>query len=463
MLARGAIYNECVRNGVVILLVLAGCKGRKLDEAAAPVSAYEKIPQAEVIADEIQNPISIAIDEKFVYWGDGGALRRAPKAGGAPSDVCRVEAARIESIAIGGGAIYFGGVGGGVFRRRDQEDAPCERIATATNPTSLAIQGDRLHYWNGGALEVALDAPGTAPAPNAWQAGYTGSLVVDQTHIFVHQSEQIVRMNKAGGDREVLAHTGHLGFAFALDDSHLYWGDDLVDGVLRVAKGGGPIEYVTGVWSIGATLALEGDWVYVLDIDANVHAIAKRDGRSAQIARGGFTGMGGTNNVALAFDREHFFIADDSSRFNATGLVHIDLTVPDPKVPDMIWEGAVARAAKRLDGVEFTPRPEAVEASTVYFGSSDEAQDWANATHFTRWRDERVTSAVRTGSLTVTLLAGVERGDEARARKRAEAVAQKIRDELGPKVVFEVKTHPEESGNVVVQFAPAAYARVWAP
>jgi hypothetical protein len=454
---------------LVLLAASGACKQQKADERqkgaemSPELAALERLPKAEVIADGIQNPIGIALDDRFVYWGDGGSLRRAAKAGGVVAEVCRVEAIRIESIAIAGGVIYFGAMGGGVFRRRAGEGATCDRIATGTNPTSLAVSGDRLWYWNGAVHSVALDAPGTAPAPTMWQAGYTGALLVDAEHLYVHDGSLIHREPKHGAGRTVLARTGHLGVAMAIDDTHLYWGDDLVDGVLRVPKGGGPLEWVTDVWSIGATLAVDGEWIFVVDIDAHVHAVSKVDGRSAQVAWGNFTGMG-TSNVSVAFDREQFFLADDSSRNKTAGITVVDLSKPDAELPDVEWEGAVARVARRLEGVTFTPRPAAVEASTVFFSpGSDEAQDWSNATLFTRWRDARLTDAVKAGTLPVRLVAGMPDGDQARARRRAEAVAGKIRDELGPKAVFEIAVRASGDANVAVQFAPAAYAAVWAP
>ncbi|HEY8147221.1 MAG TPA: hypothetical protein VIG06_31290 [Kofleriaceae bacterium] len=450
---------------LVLLVALWGCSERRTGEKGkdpVPLADVPVYAHAEVIARDIQDPIGLAVDDTYVYWGDGGALRRAPKKGGPVAEVCRVEAARIESIAIAPDAIYFGGMGAGVFRRRDQEDAPCERIATETNPTSLAVVGNNVHYWNdGSARSVPRDRPGDAPAPTMWQAGYTGALVTDGTSLFLHQGREIGRTSLDGKDFAVLARTGHLGLAMAVDDTHLYWGDDLVEGVLRVPKSGGPLEWFSPVWSIGATLAVDKEWIFVMDIDDGVHAISKADGRSAQLVAGDLTGMG-TNNVSLAFDAEQFFLADDSSRNRAAGITVVDLSKPNAELPDVIWEGVVARAPRRLDGVTFKPRPAAVAASTVYF-SGDEAQDWSNATLFTRWRDERLTAAVAAGTLSVQLVAGVPDRDEARARRRAEAVAQKIRDEVGPKAVFEISTRAGKDGSVAVQFAPAAYAAVWAP
>lgn len=449
----------------MVLVALVSCSKRPAGEKGkdpAPAAEVPAIARAEVIARDIQNPIALAVDDTYVYWGDGGALRRAPKKGGPVAEVCRVEAARIESIAIAPDAIYFGGMGAGVFRRRDQPGAPCERIASETNPTSLAVVGGNLHYWNdGSAKSVPRDRPGDAPAPSMWQAGYTGALVTDGASLFVHQGREIGRTSLDGKDFAVLARTGHLGLAMAVDDTHLYWGDDLVEGVLRVPKNGGPLEWVTPVWSIGATLAVDQEWIFVMDIDDGVHAISKADGRSAQVVTGDLSGMG-TNNVALAFDAEQFFLADDSSRNRTAGITVVDLSNPNAELPDVVWEGVVARAPRRLEGVTFKPRPAAVEASTVYF-SGDQAQDWNNATLFTRWRDERLTTAVAAGSLPVQLVAGVPDRDDARARRRAEAVAQTIRDEVGAKAVFEISTRAARDGSVVVQFAPAAYAAVWAP
>ncbi len=451
----------------MLLVALSGCSERRAGEKGndpVPVADVPAYARAEVIAKDIQNPIGLAVDDTYVYWGDGGALRRAPKKGGPVAEVCRVEAARIESIAIAPDAIYFGGMGAGVFRRRNQQGAPCERIATESNPTSLAVVGGNVHYWNdGSARSVPRDRPGDAPAPSMWQAGYTGALVTDGTNLFVHQGQEIGRTSLDGKDFAPLARTGHLGLAMAVDDTHLYWGDDLVEGVLRVPKHGGPLEWVSPVWSIGATLAVDKEWIFVMDIDDGVFAISKADGRSAKLVAGDLTGMG-TNNVSLAFDAEQFFLADDSSRNKTPGIAVVDLSKPNAELPEVAWEGVVARAPKRIDSVTFAPRPAAVVAGTVYFSpGSDQAQDWANATNFTRWRDQRLTDAVKAGRLPVVLVAGVPDRDEAAARRRADGVAQKIRDELGAAAVFDIETLACASANVEIHFAPSAYAAVWAP
>ncbi len=420
-------------------------------------------PEAEVIARDVQSPMGLAVDDAHVYWGDGAVLRRAPRRGGAPEDVCRVEAIRIESIALAPDALYFGATGGGVFRRRSQPGAGCERIATETDPTSLAVVGGQLFYWNNGAAHsVPRDRPGDAPAPTGWQAGYTGALVTDGTNIFVHQLEEIGRTALDGSGFTPLGRTGHLNVAMAVDDTHLYWGDDLVDGILRVPKQGGPVEWFSPVWGIGSTLALDREWVYVMDIDGGVTAIAKSDGRSAAIASG--VNASGTNRVRLLVDGDQLLMSDDSSHNKTTGITVIDLSKPGAELPEVVWDGHIARAPVRLTGLKFEPRPAAVEANTVYFSQgSDEAQDWNNATNFTRWRDDRLSDAVRAGRLQVTLRAGVPDRDEARARKRAEGVAARIRGELGNDVVFDIQTRAGTDANVVVEFEPSAYAAVWAP
>jgi len=452
-----------VRNAVFLLLLVA-CSDRG-GERAAPRAAGSSEPTAEVIASDVQTPVALAVDDTWVYWGDGGALKRARKRGGTPEEICRVEAVRIESITVAADAIYFGASGGGIFRRRNQAGATCERIMSETDPSSLAVVGDQLHYWNGGAPHsIPRDRPADAPAPTSWQVGYTGALVTDGKNIFVHQLEEIGRIDLDGGNFTPLGRTGHLNVAMAVDDTHLYWGDDLTEAVLRVPKAGGPPEWFSPVWGIGSNLAVDREWVYVMDIDGYVTAIAKQDGRSARVLSGNFTGTG-TNHVTLAFDADQFFLADDSSTFKTGGApAVIDLTGKGGEPPDVRWEGHVARAPKRLTGLTFEPRPATVEASTVYFNpGSDEAQDWNNATNFTRWRDERLSAAVKAGTLTVGLDAGAPDSDLARARRRAEAVAERIRAELGAAVVFDIRPHAGGDDTVVVEFEPSAYAAVWAP
>lgn len=456
-----------MRNALALLLLLQLACSDRSSERAAPTPAGSSEPRAEVIASDVQSPVALAVDDTWVYWGDGGALKRARKRGaGAPEEVCRIEAVRIESIALAPDAIYVGASGGGIFRRRNQAGATCERIMTETDPSSLAVVGDQLHYWNGGAPHrIPRDRPADAQAPTSWQVGYTGALVTDGKNVFVHQLEEIARIDLDGGGFTPLARTGHLNVAMAVDDTHVYWGDDLTEAVLRVPKAGGPPEWFSPVWGIGSNLAVDREWIYVMDIDGDVTAIAKQDGRSARVLSGNFTGTG-TNHVALAFDADQFFLADDSSTFRTGGApAVIDLTGKGGgDLPDVRWEGHVARAPRRLTGLTFEPRPATVEASTVYFDSgSDEAQDWNNATGFTRWRDERLSEAVRAGKLTVGLNAGAPDGDQARARRRAEAVAERIRAQLGNEVAFEIRPHAGGSNTVVVEFEPSAYAAVWAP
>lgn len=434
----------------VVIAAVAACNKRS---ERAPDKGTESPPppqllEAEVFAENVMMPVGLAADDEHVYWGDGGSLMRAPVAGGASEKLCSVDAVRIGSIALAKDRVFFGAMGGGLFRHA-KGSSKCKRIATGANPTSLRAVGDRVWYWAGSPRWVKADAEGDAPAPTMMMAGYTGSLVADATLLFWHDGRTIYRRAIDDPDTETqIAHTGHLFFSMVDDDTHVYWNDDLVDGILRAPKSGGPLEYVAQQGGIGARLAIDDSYVYVVEADGSVSAVRNSDGASAFIATSIDSSLG-KDSVSIAVGGGHLFVA--ANRMDLTGKEPVPL-------------GRVGRISLADIGqLAFSPRPPAVVLSTVYFSpGKDRPQDINNATHFARWSDHRLTEAVGAGKLRL-VLATAPTPDEASARKRATLVADAITVEVGAKAAIAVELRDGASSNVTVEIPRDAYAAVWAP
>ena len=261
------------------------CEQKKPQTTEAQVEIPHP-PQAEVtiVAKKIDSPLGLAVDHEFIYWGHGPVLRKAPIKGGPAKDVCKVDAIKINSIVVTEKYLYFGAMGGGVFRMSKGGNKP-RRIATSENPAYLVVDDKTVYWYDQRIYKRPADAPGDASPPAMFTAGYPGWLCADDTHLYWHDGSRIRRRAKEAeaSEDQVLAATGHMGIAMALDDKHLYWGDDTADAVMRIPKEGGAAEYFSGTWSFGATLALDDAWVYIATIDTHIYKVAKDDGRTARL------------------------------------------------------------------------------------------------------------------------------------------------------------------------------------
>lgn len=460
--------GDAIRLGAVALVVAAlvyrvGTR-EPSDDLSTEVEAEDlraspPTAEATIIAEDQAFPVGLAIDDAYVYWGDGPRLMRAPKRGGSAEVLHELGTATISSIAVDADVLYFGASGGGVFRLRRGESRP-ERIGTSGNPRSLVVDDTHVLWYDGGLRSVSKDAPGGASAPETITAGNSAELLLDDASLYWHGGARIWRRDVDGGPAEPIASTGHLWTSLAMDDTHLYWGDDIVDGVLRWPKAGGPLEHVTSHWSYGANLIVDGDWLLVVEIDSRVWRVDKRDGRSALLCPRAVHTIG-ASSIELAVDEEQLFIAIDASTWKnpGGGMLHIDLTKPGAQLPEVIPRGVVARLPKQVEGLSYRPRPAEVVRATVYFSEGQQdPQDHLNAL---RWlvQAPTVDEAVRAGRLPVMLIVDA---DGALSQRRAEVVTRTLRERVGHEARIEVVSRPGIGDVVMVALDRDGYANLWA-
>jgi hypothetical protein len=437
-----------VRRTVLPVAVLAvacsACKRATRGHDAGPTAAAA--PSR--IADDVAQPHGLAVDATHVYWGDGPTLRRAPRAaGGKPEDVCRTDGFTIESIVTAGGRVYFGVNGDGVFRVTP--GGPCERIGTADDPRSLAVVGPALLYWDGEVRAVALDAPAGAAAPARKSESYVypGGLVADAAEVYWHDGARIWRRPRAGGAATAVAECDEFRTTLALDADHVYWACTWPDAIFRVARASGRIEHVT-TWTDGGGFALAGDAIYVVDPDGELRAVGKVDRATVRLGDVPIYRLGANEGTLVAIDGPSVFVAADVVNY----ALPAQIDDRPPAVPGEVR--MLSTPTYRGQVIRFT-RPDPLPAGDPWrarlaLGTVHDAARVADRLDWIRMRGDRVSAALRAGTLPLHVVAGTNDRDE---------IVAALRAALGDQAVIEVAPGPGPATELEVD--ADRYAALW--
>lgn len=183
------------------------------DEGTGCVARATKDGQEVTIyASNESNPIAVAVDATWVYWSSatmsGGAIKRCPKAGcPQPPE---------------GPEVFL-----------DDTDV--------TLATRIAIDGDQLYWLDKGKGRVrrTQTTPGSLVEDVSEEGVHGFSLVVDETHVYWSDSQQIFRREKdLAGNPEPIG--GGQAHSVAVDCHDIYWTDQEqgadTEGVFRASR-----------------------------------------------------------------------------------------------------------------------------------------------------------------------------------------------------------------------------------
>jgi hypothetical protein len=197
----------------------------------------------EVLYTDEDSPSAIALDERYVYWASPDVLRRAPLAGGEP--VTLATGNRLRGFMLSDDHVYFfqSSLGSGSIDRVLAEGGESERLASALQPSALAIRGGDL-FWSDHAVVVmegaihrlALD--GSATNVMATGLMQPSSLAVAGDYLYFRSSGSdcafgssrpaeclepgIQRLPLAGGAVEALSSNSSQG-DFVITESGIYF------------------------------------------------------------------------------------------------------------------------------------------------------------------------------------------------------------------------------------------------
>ncbi|MEM7137738.1 MAG: hypothetical protein AAF500_14235 [Myxococcota bacterium] len=329
------------RASIIVLAVATGACPRSDSATDAP----RALTMVEITSDQ-PGASAVAVDATHVYWNHvgSGTVRKAPRTGGEITtlydDQSQGSAGGGRSIALDRDHVYFDD--GFALRRVPKAGGPPETVgklpilpawvtADGDGAYSLGIRGVSSHSEG-----ETNTTPSSEPEPC--------DLAVDATHLYWAGSQGVRTMPKGGGEVETLVEGPFsLGLcSLALSETHVfYWRSGTDRGVHAVPKSGGASKLLASTYRPPADMAVGQGVLYVLEGSGQVLGVDLASGDverfKVYVPGGGVSSSWG----GLAVDGDHIFAARGGAYFG--GPVHIDLTKPNAgsEVPPPKYSGAV--------------------------------------------------------------------------------------------------------------------------
>jgi hypothetical protein len=143
------------------------------DAGAAGERPVEELEPLVPIASGEEEPYRIAIDDQYVYWTNGTALRRAPFAGG---DASTLATGSIGHLAVGVGFVYFADSLSRTVARVSRNGGNVEGIADSTYVGGITLGSAGVYWSNPG---ISGSPPGDGSLAMAAFDGSTRSVLAD--------------------------------------------------------------------------------------------------------------------------------------------------------------------------------------------------------------------------------------------------------------------------------------------
>ncbi len=242
---------------------------------------------------EVIPDTTLAIDDKYVYWSDGGSLSRVAKAGGASEKIIP-QAPKPDEIVMDSENIYWLIWGG--------EGSPPEPLMVAPKkggeakpltPKYLGASGiaqdENFVYWMTGdgikeirkiGGEVIAISHGSSPSPSL------GLRLDDDNFYFCQMAKNgqsaLMRLSRKTGELSQLAPSINSTMEFVIDETNVYYFDNVRGegsfgpvALMKVPRNGGtPVELDRGNAGWIKHLAVDSRQLYFTDI-SKLYAIAK--------------------------------------------------------------------------------------------------------------------------------------------------------------------------------------------
>jgi sugar lactone lactonase YvrE len=238
---------------------------------------------------------ALAVDDKFLYWSDGGTILRVPKSGGESEAVVSDAPGSPAEMAVDNDNIYWLIWSGGekphpvpvMFAPRNG-GATKQLAPPQTGANGICLDGDTVYWTTPSGIKKAPRTGGDATFvfenPTQWP---TTGLVCDAENFYYAQMNSqgysaLMKLSKKGGAPIQIAPAINHTFEFVADDASVYYFDNEPGGGMigtvalrKVSKNGGePVMLDHGQPGWVKYIAVDRTQVYFTDI-ANVYALTK--------------------------------------------------------------------------------------------------------------------------------------------------------------------------------------------
>jgi hypothetical protein len=235
----------------------------------------------------------LAVDDKFLYWSDGGNIMRVPKGGG-ESEKIVPNAPKPNEIVMDDENFYWviwGGEGSPpspLMVAPKAGGAPKELTPRYAGTSGISIDRDNVYWMTGEGIkkisktggEVADVYRNTSKSPSL-------GLLQDADNFYFAQMNSrgksaLMKLSKKSGEATQLAASINSVMDFAADADNVYYFDNVSGqgsfggvALMKVAKAGGsPVELDQGTAGWIKYLAVDAKQVYLTDI-SKVYAVPK--------------------------------------------------------------------------------------------------------------------------------------------------------------------------------------------
>ena len=235
----------------------------------------------------------LAVDEKFLYWSDGGNIMRVPKSGG-ESEKIVPNAPKPDEIVMDEENFYWviwageGSPPSPLMVAPKAGGAPKELTPRYAGTSGISIDRDNVYWMTGEGIKKISKKGGEVVDVyrNTSKSPSLGLLQDDDNFYFAQMDSRgksaLMKLNKKSEEATQLAASINHVMDFAADADNLYYFDNVPGqgsfggvALMKVRKAGGsPAEIDQGTAGWIRYLAVDAKQVYFTDI-ARVNAIAK--------------------------------------------------------------------------------------------------------------------------------------------------------------------------------------------
>lgn len=241
-----------------------------------------------IIPDEM-----LAVDDKFLYWSDGGNIMRVPKGGG-ESEKIVPDAPKPDEIVMDDENFYWviwGGEGSPpspLMVAPKTGGAPKELTPRYLGTSGISIDHDYVYWMTGDGIKKISKKGGevidvyrnTSKSPSLGLLQDTDNFYFAQMNSRGHSA--LMKLSKKSGEATQLASSINHTMDFTADSENIYYFDNVPGkgsfgplALMKVSKASGsPVELDQGEGGWIKYLAVDAKQVYFTDI-AKVNAIAK--------------------------------------------------------------------------------------------------------------------------------------------------------------------------------------------